>query len=417
MKPTWTPLILLALLISSCAANRIESHGTPEQLSRIKSGHFKGSELACTPPKLQHPGLNDKSFHAAQSVLHSPAELALHNTRKTKKNISSVNFSKTQPKDILVYRESLGEDISLNLPEINLPLKQTFNISSYSPPILKHEVKENTLTINYLEKFRIPILTQINQNQPKLPPSHKRENLFYLMVLLVGSLSLAGLKYTPELAGNISYWAALNPGKSRFIISIIQIMTGMAGLILGIKLADTGTHFSDLSKGIIGVTFLTSVLLYPVRKSRINLLKRTYFKQKIHDLVLFITGFVFMVYAGNHYSRQISSLTNIAGKQQYLEQEYYQLEKDQSRNPQEFFYHANHTQDMPAQPPEKGWSKGEKVLLTILTFMAATGLGYGVAVLSCELSCSGLNGLAVSCGHWGRGTHCCPGIFLTEGNF
>jgi hypothetical protein len=212
----------------------------------------------------------------------------------------------------------------------------------------------------------------------------------------VGLLSLAGLKSTPNLAGNISYWAALHPGKTRFIISVIQIMTGLAGLMLGTKLAYMGTHLSDLSKSIVAATFFTSVLLYPVRKSRIRLIKRTYFKQKTHDLVLFFSGFMFMVYAGNYYAGQINSLTNIGGKQDYLElREYVQLEKKPMQNPPVFLQQTNQEQDKPATPPKEGWSAGLKVLLTILTFGAAIGFGYGVAALSCELSCSGLNGLAV----------------------
>jgi hypothetical protein len=173
-------------------------------------------------------------------------------------------------------------------------------------------------------------------------------------------------------------------------------MMGLAGLMLGTKLANMGTHFSDLSKSIVAATFFTSVLLYPVRRSRIRLIKRTYFRQKVHDLVLFLSGFMFMVYAGNYYSRQINSLTNLAGKQDYLElQVYVQLEKDQLHDPTVFLQYANLEQDEPAKPPKDGWSNGQKVFLTILTFMASIGLGYGVAALSCELSCSGLNGLAI----------------------
>ncbi len=167
----------------------------------------------------------------------------------------------------------------------------------------------------------------------------------------------------------------------------------MAGLILGTKLANMGTHFSDLSKSIVAATFFTSVLLYPVRKSRIRLLKRTYFRQKTHDLVLFFSGFMFMVYAGNSYSKQINSLTNLAGKPDYMDQqEYVQLEKDQPHNPTVFLQNANQAQDKPATPPKDGWNVGLKVFFTVL---AAVLLGFGVAALSCELSCSGLNGLAI----------------------
>ncbi len=195
-------------------------------------------------------------------------------------------------------------------------------------------------------------------------------------------------------------------------------MTGFAGLMLGAKLDYMGTHFSGLSKSIVAAAFFASVLLYPVRKSRIRLIRRTYFRQKTHDLVLFLSGFMFMVYAGNFYAEQINSLTNIAGKQDNKElQEYVQLEKNPLQNPPVFLHLANKEQDKPATPPKDGWSNGEKVLLTILTFLAAMGLGYGVAVLSCELSCSGLNGLAVITAIGGAALIFAPGLFLTEGHF
>jgi hypothetical protein len=392
LKPIWTR-ILFAVLISSCAANRIEHVRTPDQLSDIKSGHFKGSELACTSIRTQHPGHNDKAFRSGQPVLHRPAGLSLQRSRKGKSNTSSANQSHADVESILVKRERISEAIGLDLPELLFPIKNTINGPHCSIVSLNQKDKENSISEKYPVKYRIQIPTQINPNQPKLQTYHKREGLVYLTVLLVGLLSLAGLKITPDLAGNISYWAALNPRKSRFIISVIQIMTGMAGLILGTKLANMGTHFSDLSKSIVAATFFTSVLLYPVRKSRIRLIKRTYFRQKTHDLVLFLSGLMLMVFAGNYYSLQINSLANLAGKQDYIEvQEYVPLEKDQPHDPMVILQQANQVQDKPATPPKDGWIVGLKVFFTIV---ASVAIGFGVAALSCELSCSGLNGLAV----------------------
>ncbi len=392
MKPIWTR-IMFAVLISSCAANRIDHLTTPDQLSEIKSGHFKGSEIACASPGIHYPGHNDKAFRSGQSPKHRPAELALHKSRKTKNNISSARTSRKQVKNILLYRERLGENIAMDLPEINLPEKQKPNTPAFSLVTLNQKDKDKTVSNKYPAKNRIPVLIHINPNQPKLQPYHKWESFIYLTVILAGLLSLTGFRITPDLAGNISYWAALNPRKSRFIISVIQIMTGMAGLIIGMKLAYMGNHFSDLSKSIVAATFLTSVLLYPVRKSRIRLLKRTYFRQKIHDLVLFFSGLMFMVYAGNSYSKQINSLTNLGGKQEFRDQqEYVQLEKDQPHDPTVFLQNANLEQDKPATPPKDRWNVGLKAFFTVL---AAVLLGFGVAALSCELSCSGLNGLAI----------------------
>jgi len=395
MKPKWTR-ILFAILISSCAANRIETIRNPDQLTNIKSGHFKGSELACKSPNIQQHGNNNKAFRSVQSALHRPVDLSLHWSRKGKMNTSSTYRSPVQVESILIQRERIDEAIGLDLPEILFPIKNTTDGPIYSIVSLKQKDKENIIVKKYPIKYRIPILHDVYSNQQKHQLYHMRQGHVYLAVLLAGLLSLAALKITPDLAGNLSYWAALNQGKTRFIISVIQIMTGFAGLILGTKMAYMGTQFSDLSKGIVAATFFTSLLLYPVRKSRIKFIRRTYFRQKKHDLVLFLSGFMFMVYAGNYYSGQINSLTHIADKQDYIQQqEYVQMENDQLQNPPVFLQRVSQEQDKPAAPPKDGWSIGLKVFLIILTFGVSAGLGYGVAVLSCELSCSGLNGLAV----------------------
>jgi hypothetical protein len=395
MKPKWTH-ILFAILISSCAANRIENDRTPDQLSHIKSGHFKGSKLACPSTKLQHTLTSNKATLPGQSVSHRSAVITNHRYLKWKSNVAFTKKSKRHDENKLAYLERADKDFVTDFSKTNLPIKQIITAPLRLPVSQQQKYKEIIFGENHPASYRMPILTHINPNQSKLQPPHNTENLIYLTVLLAGLLSLAALKITPDLAGKISYWAALNPGKSIFIISVLQIMTGMAGLFLGTKLANMGTQFSGLSKGIVAATFFASLIFYPVRKSRLRLFKRTYFRQKIHDVVLFLSGFLFMVYAGFHYSGQINSLTHTAGKQNCLqEHENVFLEEYPPQNPPAFLQQANQEPDKSSAPPKDGWSTGQKVFLTILTFMASIGLGYGVAVLSCELSCSGLNGLAV----------------------
>jgi len=390
MKPKWNQ-ILFAILISSCAANRIETIRTPDQLSNIKSGHFKGSELACPSPKIQHTRQKDKDLHVGQNKSHRTSELAIRRSRNGKNNTFLFRTSKVPLENSLVHRDRKGEKPGLYLPVISVPIKPTNIAPSYS--LISPEQKEDAISKKNPAKYRVLIFQPVNPGQPKSQPSHKKERLVYLTVLFAGLLSLMGIKITPDLSASISYWAALNPWKSRFIISIIQIMTGTAGLILGSKLAYMGTHFTDFSRTVVAAIFFTSVVLYPVRKSRIRLIKRTYFRQKTHDLVLFFSGFLFMIYAGNSYSKQINSLTNLAENRNYMDQqEYVQLEKGILHDPTVFLQNANLEQDKPAKTSKYGWEVGLKVFFTIL---ASVLLGFGVAALSCELSCSGLNGLAV----------------------
>jgi hypothetical protein len=249
------------------------------------------------------------------------------------------------------------------------------------------------LVNNIHNKETVPVQLSVNSGQAQSRPFQKPDGLIYLLGLITGVFTLGGLISTPGMAGKISYWAAVNPKKTRFIIGGIQVITGLAGLILGTEIAHKGMQCSDTSRNMLIATFLASALLYPVRKSPVRILKRTYFRQKIHDILLFITGFLLMVWVGNHFTRQTDhpvSLRNTAGT---LQQSGYNAFNNIG-TPGLYTYEA-HLQDEPANPEKKGLSASAKVLLTVLTIVAFCAAAYGIAAASCGLACSGLNALAV----------------------
>ncbi len=73
----------------------------------------------------------------------------------------------------MVYRESLREDIGLDLPEINLTIKQTINAPLFLPVSQKQKDKENIISKKNPVKYRIPVLSPISADQLKLQTSHK----------------------------------------------------------------------------------------------------------------------------------------------------------------------------------------------------------------------------------------------------
>ncbi|MBN1791663.1 MAG: hypothetical protein JW830_14280 [Bacteroidales bacterium] len=113
-------------------------------------------------------------------------------------------------------------------------------------------------------------------------------------------------------------------------------------------------------------------------------------KHHVHDILLFISGFLLMVWVGNHFSRQ----TVIpAGTMQ--QSGYHAIHNIQTTGHQAFYAYEEQLQDEPANPKKKGLSTGAKVLLTFLTVVAFCAAAYGIAAASCGLACSGLNALAV----------------------
>ncbi len=54
-----------------------------------------------------------------------------------------------------------------------------------------------------------------------------------MMAILAGLIPLATIKASPKLASDISFWAAMNPWKTRFMFAGTQIAMGTAGFMLG----------------------------------------------------------------------------------------------------------------------------------------------------------------------------------------
>jgi hypothetical protein len=216
-----------------------------------------------------------------------------------------------------------------------------------------------------------------------------------LMALMAGLIPFAAIRTTPRLANNISFWAALNPWKTRFMFAGAQIALGASGILLGERLADSGMHFTDLSKDIMLGTFLTSALFYPVRHASVRLLKHSYLRQKAFDLALAMSGFLLMINVGNtnpdltaDFKRMVNFTGNVDQNVKLLDDQN-QIRKSVTyvRGEKEFMVEPDIAQ-------KKEMSTGVKILLTVLTIIAGLVLGYLLAAAACGLSCNGMEGLA-----------------------
>jgi hypothetical protein len=313
--------------------------------------------------------------------------------------IRELRFSETMTKipgvSLLHY-----EFKELPVPELIISKSPEVIISPSAGKLLL----KNTLSDN--ESDNSLVLLQMATNNDTSPntgqsdktrgtPFHDNMDFVLLMALLAGMIPFAAIRATPRLANNISFWAAMNPWKTRFMFAGAQIALGASGILLGGRLADSGMHFTDLSKDIILGTFLTSAFFYPVRYASVRLLKHSYLKQKAFDLALAISGFLLMVNTGNDplFRASLINMININGN----EQQTLRTPGDFSQAPKHMvLYQQNDSQFQESQPApmRKEPTRGLKILYTVLAVLGGLGLAWLLAMAACGLSCNGMEGLA-----------------------
>lgn len=234
-------------------------------------------------------------------------------------------------------------------------------------------------------------------------PSGKSEAFVYLMAMLAGLIPFGMIKAFPSMAANISFWAAMNPWKTRVMFAGTNTILITGGLMLGSNLADSGIHFSDLSRYLLMGTFFASSLLYPFRNTSNRLYRHSYSKQKAFDLAVAISGFMLMVNVGNDPEAR-TVMTNMIT---------FNNRDQQSENtvagagyaPRNLMYYetAGQVQDDKKIPDADERIRREKIGNTILVSVLALLLAFGVTVGACALSCNGMTGLAALLGIGGGG--------------
>jgi len=185
--------------------------------------------------------------------------------------------------------------------------------------------------------------------------------------------------------------------------------------ILGIA---TGSLFDDLNISFPAYFILIAMLgfgiawwKYPEKKQVANKLEksRQYVFQKTCDSILIASTFLMFVYFGNQhvssYSTSVFSASSV--KSAFLPNDSTKAYKSIDAFKKSLYDEAGRPlklkerkkllkQQIKAIKKDNAMSDGEKVGLIILCVLLALILGYGVAALSCSLSCSGSEGAAVA---------------------
>ncbi|KAA9034661.1 hypothetical protein FW778_21875 [Ginsengibacter hankyongi] len=207
---------------------------------------------------------------------------------------------------------------------------------------------------------------------------------------------------------SISFWAKNHIWQSRLMIFMIYVLINVIGLFIGKLL-------NDINVTLPGLYFITCVIFTVIlwigysgtNVSAARLFTR-YFRRKFFDFALGLLTFSMIIYGGNNYKNFF--INNEAVNAFSI----HHLSKDSAiyYNPliQNFIASIKNMDvsklslkekkriikhQIKTIKHDKDTSEGNKALLIILSVIIALVLLYGLAALSCSLSCSGSEALAV----------------------
>lgn len=349
--------LMLTLIGSACAVNYVAINKLPtadEQCEILnkkrtatksvkkrknhKTVLSKNSPVTSKRKEFQLPSINDFAFPADTSIFSKLSEVATYNY--------------SQPS--IIPSKDLEED--------NIPIPQMADVIKIKP-VIKTTAEEAS---EKHEQNKSPF-----QSEYTLIPS-----LFGFS--LISSFFLLGL--FRNKSRQISEWGARNPWKTRGILTGMHLASALGIVTLGNQMASEGVFLSQefiISSLAIGGT---AILFYPSNNSRINFLQGSYFRRKLHDTALFVSGTALVLSFSNHYKSADSYLNFIPETQ---------LTASTSAN---FFVDV--ADDVQQEQPEKKKNTGVKILLLLLAVTAFLGLSFLLAGLACTIACNGAETLA-----------------------
>ena len=239
---------------------------------------------------------------------------------------------------------------------------------------------KNTRNIHFYEE---------ENAQSKFALVKSKEGMLLLYSSLIGALMAGLFWFNQQKMRNISKWAKENSGKAITAITIVKVSLILSGLFIGKNLAENDFSFSDPVRNIMLGSYLAAALFYPSKRGFFHFLKQSYFKQKIHDLTLVLSGFFIMVCLGNKSAVD----ANFSTPTTFVFQSYDDAISDNDDKTIDNLTFAKGDLVSSNKKPEK--SNGAKVVLTILAGLGFLALMLVVAGLACGIACNGQEALAV----------------------
>lgn len=202
--------------------------------------------------------------------------------------------------------------------------------------------------------------------------------------------------------GTLRRWASRHKNSARALIFLGYITLSIIGLQIGLDFYRSGYTFGPEGIALIGITFLGVALIYPQKRFYVGNM-RIYLKKRFRaDFVLYIAGMVLSVAIVNHEIEQAlttgnssewravpvaiyqgqSADTDITGA--HMQKEKHELGKWRKNI-------RNWIKTQYLQNSGEKKNLGYYVLIFAMVFLMTGAL----ALLSCNISCSGMEGLAL----------------------
>lgn len=203
---------------------------------------------------------------------------------------------------------------------------------------------------------------------------------------------------------NLSIWARNNRTKALVLTIVLHFLLGYFYFYVGAFLFLQKIILPSVLIYVSGILFLTAYLFYPIKYVQKGIYKRTFFKEKQWQLVAMISAIIFLIFIGNHSTQsafsQQSTLSEYSARTIALDiKKDVKVEKNKSRKlirkAKRQLRKRIRSKVRKMRKTERGMTEFGKFAAIFFSIFVAIGLGILVLGISCNLSCSGNEALAV----------------------
>ncbi len=192
----------------------------------------------------------------------------------------------------------------------------------------------------------------------------------------------------------LSKWAQRHPIAARLIIAISRLLIIANGLLAGLLLFFNDWEHASYTLCLLIISFSLLFIFYPKRRHKSGPFKYSYRSQKTHDFGLVIFSFLMLSVGTNNWlAKNISNTTSATPIATFIVHKQKKPSKRQFKK--QLRKELRALKKVFKKRKNKKGTVLMRVLLTLLLIGLAVGLGLSIAVFSCNLSCSGQDGLAV----------------------
>lgn len=363
------PILFAALLLASCIGHRQVTTYRPntldcELLAKKQRQQFKKAMAQAKSVQRRKP-LNSKPLNVRQKEQQVTAAAS-----------GEEYFTATEQ---IIIRPVPAYSQSLALPKSMKDLPESIRQKELTPKVSPSSTQRaipsgNGPTARFFEKFT---------NDVWIWPA----------ILLGGAIGMSAMTVFQTRTKAVSRWAKDHKWKARSILVVTKIGSAFGCLVLGNELYDSSIAVPEFVKLSALVTLVSAFAFYPSKYFPSGAPAFGFLERKFYDASIFTAGAIVLLYAGNHFDvtlKRVDPIQTVASVA-LPDKIGGGLQKKISVVKREF------KQKIKAvlQNPPKEMTSGEKTTLTILAVLAAVVLTFGVAALSCSLSCNGQEAASV----------------------